>query len=199
MKKNVVFWLVSAACSCVPLLFLQPGYAKLEITKADSSNVNLGLLNENFSETSIPSNLQEIDSHAFIPDDNLLIANASNGLCDGTFSHEVGNVYFTYDYATGRLAFAFILSPGSQLILGQNVTVAMLEAVVGWYKINPPYAPHTQTSNYQFHGSIRNYNRLGSSGNFTVQRGDRILFTWLATSTDNRRAAVIRAVECRIP
>jgi hypothetical protein len=82
--------------------------------------------------------------------------------------------------------------------MGESVTVTMVQAVIGWYKINPPYGPHTRDPGYQFHGSIGRYNRLGSSGNFSVQNGDRVLFTWLAVSNTNRRVAILRAVECRI-
>jgi hypothetical protein len=91
-----------------------------------------------------------------------IIATLSDGLCTGTFPHTTGNVYFNYDYVSGRLNFSFILSPGSQTILGSKVRVAMIQAVANYYKINPPYVPHIELPNYDFHGSMYAYNRLGS-------------------------------------
>lgn len=73
----------------------------------------------------------------------------------------------------------------------------MGEAIINYYKINPPYAPHTQPSSYDFHGSIYYYNRLGSSARFNIRRGDRLSFTWFATGT-NPRVVVTRRVDCNI-
>jgi hypothetical protein len=74
----------------------------------------------------------------------------------------------------------------------------MIQAVVHYYKINPPYRPHlNRPSNYDFHGSILPYNRFGSSGSFRLQKGDKIVLTWIVTGVGSKsRAAVVRAVSC---
>jgi hypothetical protein len=127
-----------------------------------------------------------------------LIATEKDGLCTGVFKHTTGDVYFNYDPVLSKLAFGFNLSPGSQLILGSTVRVAMVQAVVNYYKINPPYSPHVRQLPYDFHGSISSYNRMGSKASFRVRSGDTITFTWLASGR-NAKAVVLRAVGCKIP
>lgn len=127
----------------------------------------------------------------------ITVASSTDGLCEDTFPHPVGNVYFTYDNVTGRLNFSFQLSRSSQTLLGATARVAMVEAIIGYYKINPPYAPHISPSNYDFHGSIYYYNRLGSSARFNIKRGDRLSFTWFVTGT-NPRVIITRRVDCTI-
>lgn len=124
----------------------------------------------------------------------LILADGKNGLCEGTFPHPVGNVTFNTNPADGRLDFGFQLSPSSKLIVGDVVSGFMIEAVVQYYRIRPPYAPHKERpSNYDFHGSILPYNRLGSSGSFRLQTGDKVKLVGIGA---RRKAAVLRAVEC---
>lgn len=129
----------------------------------------------------------------------LLLANGSNGLCDGTFTHPVGNVTFSRGIGDPKLNFGFRLSPSSRLLLGDVVSGFMIESSVQYWKINPPYAPHKNLpSSYDFHGSIYKYARRGSSGSFELQAGDKIKFTWIVTGTGAKsRAVVVRAVECK--
>jgi hypothetical protein len=75
----------------------------------------------------------------------------------------------------------------------------MIEAIVQDYKINPPYGPHlNEPSNYDFHGSILPYSRLGSKGSFRLQTGNKVKFVWFVKGVGARsRVYVLRAVECK--
>jgi hypothetical protein len=75
----------------------------------------------------------------------------------------------------------------------------MIEAVVQDYKINPPYGPHlNRGSNYDFHGSILDYNRLGSKGSFRLQTGNKVKLVWFVKGVGAKsKVYVLRAVECK--
>ena len=128
-----------------------------------------------------------------------MLANGKNGLCEGTFEHPTGNVTFNTRPEDGKLDFAFRLSPSSRLLVGDTVSVYMIEAIVQDYKINPPYGPHlNEPSNYDFHGRILTYNRLGSKGSFRLQTGNKVKLVWFVKGVGTRsRVYVLRAVECK--
>lgn len=165
-------------------LFLPKASSATNIFEPEFSN------SENFLVDSL-----DVDAGAVF---NLKVATYQDGLCTGTFRHTVGDVSFGYDVTSGTLDFSLRLSPGSQLLLGSKVRVAMIRAVVADYKINPPYGPHIREPGYDFHGRIYRYNRFGSKASFNIRRGDKVSFLWIASGT-NPRVLVTRAVSCKIP
>lgn len=144
--------------------------------------------------------LKSSDSNKLsLPQVNYKTANSVDGLCSGTFPHPVGTVTFGYTPGINELAFDFQVSPGTALILGNRVRVAIARAVVNSYLINRPYNPHVENLPYSFHGRISRYQRAGKKpSTFTIQPGDNITFTWIVNGT-TPRAIAIRAVSCTIP
>lgn len=61
------------------------------------------------------------------------------------------------------LQWAFYLTNAARQKFGSPVTVSMPYAKVNGAGINPPYAPHTEPSDYNFHSSLYAYTIKGQS------------------------------------
>jgi hypothetical protein len=122
-------------------------------------------------------------------------AAAATSTCSGWFHHAVSNVYF---YKVGaRLFWDFYLTNAAQTFLGPTVTVSMPFAYINGRPINPPYAPHSRPSWYDFHSSIERYQYIGGGGG-TIGRGQALtLYWWIAGSIPGRSAD--RYITCSIP
>ncbi|MDT0465803.1 hypothetical protein [Streptomyces gibsoniae] len=128
-------------------------------------------------------------------------ASASVPQCKGEFKHAVSNVTFAR-MPNGRLTWSFKLTAAARSNLGSLVNVSMPQAFVSGYEINPPYGPHTRASTYDFHSSIKGYQRKGSrwkGRNFTIKTNDEISFFWLIKSISHPRSGAYRAITCKVP
>lgn len=76
------------------------------------------------------------------------------------------------------------------------VTVSMPTASVNGRPINPPYTAHSTSVTYNFHGSLKNYDYMG--GNYTLKKGDIIIFTWLITKNSDPSKGAYRYIRCQI-
>lgn len=121
--------------------------------------------------------------------------------CNRKFKHSVSTV--TMDRTPGgSLRWGFKLTPQARKKLGLLVTVTMTDAYVNSYKINPPYGPHTKKSTYDFHASMKNYQRKGKKWkgrNFTLKYKDEITFLWLIKSISHPKSGAYRTVTCTFP
>ncbi|MFB5762750.1 hypothetical protein [Paenibacillus medicaginis] len=121
--------------------------------------------------------------------------------CQGTFYNEVSNIPVQVANAGGdnrSLAWGFNLTPTARTLLGSTVIVSMISATVNGNSINPPYVPHTNTSTYNFHGSLKNYNYIGQSGGGTLKKNDTVYFYWTITSVKDPKVGAYRYIRCRV-
>lgn len=123
---------------------------------------------------------------------------ASVPQCKGEFKHPVSNVKFAR-MPNGRLTWSFHLTAAAKRNLGSLVNVSMPQAFVSNHEINPPYGPHTRSSSYDFHSSIKNYQRKGSGHNYTIKTNDEISFFWLIKSISHPRSGAYRTITCKVP
>jgi hypothetical protein len=123
---------------------------------------------------------------------------ASVPQCKGVFRHAVSNVKFAR-MPNGRLTWSFNLTATTKRNLGSLVNVSMPQAFVSGHEINPPYGPRTRSSSYDFHSSIKSYQRKGSGHNFTIKTNDEISFFWLIKSISHPRSGAYRTITCKVP
>ncbi len=184
-NQNTIFSILISIISSLELILIQ--------TRACALNSNTSF--NNISDITLKNNSELNITNG----KKIMLADGKNGLCEGKFEHPTGDVTFNTRREDGRLDFGFQLSPSSRLLIGDTASVYMIEAIVQDYKINPPYAPHlNEPSNYDFHGSILPYNRLGSKGSFRLQTGNKVKFIWFVKGVGAKsRVYVLRAVECK--
>jgi hypothetical protein len=72
-------------------------------------------------------------------------------------------------------------------------------AYINGQAINPPYAPHTRGSWYDFHASILSYGWQGRSGGGTIKSGEKLTLYWLANSDEYSGRGADRYITCQIP
>lgn len=128
-------------------------------------------------------------------------SSASVPHCKGEFKHAVSNVKFAR-MPNGRLTWSFKLTAATRKNLGSLVNVSMPQAFVSGYEINPPYGPHTKPSTYDFHSSIKGYQRKGKKWkgrNFTIKTNDEISFFWLIKSISHPKSGAYRTITCKVP
>ncbi|WP_223735655.1 hypothetical protein [Streptomyces purpurogeneiscleroticus] len=123
---------------------------------------------------------------------------AADKKCTGVWKHSVANVDWDRTPA-GTVRWNFKLTARSRAKLGPAVTVSMPNAWVNNHAINAPYGPHPRASTYNFHGSMKKYNRKGSSAKHTIRTKDKITFYWLIKSHSNPRAGATRYITCQVP
>jgi hypothetical protein len=122
-------------------------------------------------------------------------ATPRNGLCTGTWTNVVSNVFFQRS-KQGTVAWGFKLTKVAIEKLGPVVTVSMPFAYVNGKAITPPYRPHTEPSTYNFHGSIFRYHRIGD-GNHTIATGNKLTLYWLIVGDTGTDA--YRYITCKVP
>ncbi|HXC84949.1 MAG TPA: hypothetical protein VNV62_24140 [Trebonia sp.] len=111
-------------------------------------------------------------------------------------SDVVANVLFQRA-KTGGLAWGFFLTKVAREKLGAVVTVTMPVATINNKAINPPYSPHTRSSGYNFHSSLKFYNFVGSKTRHEIKTGDKLLLYWVIVGEKHEGA--YRYVRCTIP
>jgi len=117
--------------------------------------------------------------------------------CQGAYYHPVSNVYFRTLFGP-TLNWDFYLTNVSRSQLGFLVTVSMPFALVNGRAINPPYAPHSRFSTYDFHGSFSRYQLIGAGGQTgTLRSGDVVTLFWTIAGLTG--ASAYRYTACRIP
>jgi hypothetical protein len=119
-----------------------------------------------------------------------------NGQCAGVWSQAVANVVFQRA-KTGGLSWGFFLTKVSQGILGSPVAVDITSATINNRAIHTPYSEHVQSSNYNFHSSLKNYEFIGSRVLHTIKTGDKLYLIWLIEGSSGEDA--YRYVRCTIP
>ena len=190
IKKNIVILVFQ--------IILIPLYTKNATAKIINNDTGFSRVKNAITLKYNVTNLKLSDSNK-LSTPQYKIANDIDGFCSGSFSHPVGTVVFGYTPGINELAFDFSVSPGTALILGNRVRVAMARAVINSYLINAPYKAHIENLPYSFHGRISRYQRRGKKpSTFTIQPGDNITFVWIVNGT-TPRAIAIRAVSCKIP
>ncbi|MGW7090156.1 hypothetical protein ACWGH2_42615 [Streptomyces sp. NPDC054871] len=123
---------------------------------------------------------------------------AADKKCTGVWKHSVANVDWDRTSA-GTVRWNFKLTARTRTKLGPAVTVSMPNAWVNNHAINAPYGPHPRASTYNFHGSMKKYNRKGSSTKHTIRTKNKITFYWLIKSHSNPRAGATRYITCQVP
>lgn len=102
--------------------------------------------------------------------------------CVGKFYGVDGDATATVQVAKSgvyrTLQWGLVLNPRAQSQYGSTVTTKLSTARVAYSNINPPYTPHTEKPNYNFHGSLKNYQFLGKSGGGTLKAGDRVFLVF---------------------
>jgi len=119
--------------------------------------------------------------------------------CAGTFSSWWSPATITIRRSpapVGRIDWNFLLTPTAQFVFGPTVTVWIDRAYVNGREITSPYSPHTEPSNYDFHGSLNSYNWRGSAGGGTIQTGDQLALYWTLESDS---AVGQAALACTVP
>ncbi|MEU3422439.1 hypothetical protein AB0F39_28445 [Streptomyces murinus] len=128
-------------------------------------------------------------------------ATAAVPACKGGLKHAVSDVRFAR-MPNGRLTWSFRLTATAKKKLGSLVNVSMPQAFVSGYEINPPYGPHTKPSSYDFHSSVKGYQRKGKKWkgrNFTIKTNDEISFFWLIKSISHPKSGAYRTITCKVP
>ncbi|MCU5376144.1 hypothetical protein OCA08_03210 [Bacillus cereus] len=119
--------------------------------------------------------------------------------CAQTFYHAVSTVPMQVATTWGdyrSLMWGFNLTSTSKTTLGPMVTVTMPTASVNGRPINPPYTAHSEPVTYNFHGSLKNYDYMG--GNYTLKKGDIVIFTWLITKNSDPTKGAYRYIRCQM-
>lgn len=119
-----------------------------------------------------------------------------NGQCAGNWGNVVANVLFQRA-KTGGLAWGFFLTKVAREKLGAVVTVTMPVATINNKAINPPYSPHTRSSGYNFHSSLKIYTFIGSKTRHEIKTGDKLLLYWVIVG--DKHEGAYRYVRCTIP
>jgi hypothetical protein len=119
-----------------------------------------------------------------------------NGQCAGAWGNVVSNVVFQRA-TTGGLAWGFFLTKIAQEKLGPVVAVDITAATINNRAIHTPYAEHVQSSNYNFHASLKNYEFIGSRVLHTIKTGDKLNLIWFIEGSSGEDA--YRYVRCTIP
>lgn len=141
------------------------------------------------SETNMPSS--NVDSDASIL--------ATPPSCNQVFYHSVSTVPMQIANVGGdyrSLMWGFNLTSTTKELLGPIVTVSMPSATINDRPINPPYAPHTESVTYNFHGSLKNYQYIG--GSYTLKKGDIVNLNWLITKTSDPSKEAYRYIRCQV-
>jgi hypothetical protein len=105
---------------------------------------------------------------------------------------------------SGRLRWDFYLTAVTRAAIGPTAIVNMPLALVNGDPINPPYRAHVRRSTYDFHGSMRVYQRFGDGGgrNIPLQTGDTVSLFWTMEDTrpaDEDRVFGFRFIACAVP
>jgi hypothetical protein len=95
------------------------------------------------------------------------------GSAPARWGNVVSNVFFQRA-KTGGLAWGFFLTKIAQEKLGPAVAVDITSATINNRAIHTPYSKHVQSSNYNFHSSLKNYEFIGSRVLHTIKTGDRL-------------------------
>lgn len=119
-----------------------------------------------------------------------------NGQCAGTWGNVVSNVVFQRA-KTGGLAWGFFLTKAARGKLGSVVAVDITSATINNKAIHTPYSEHVQSSNYNFHSSLKNYEFIGSRTLHTIKTGDKLYLLWSIEGSSG--AGAYRYVRCTIP
>lgn len=122
--------------------------------------------------------------------------------CSGSFSSPNGDAYTSMqvgaiDSTYRTLIWGLWIKPSAQSKYGSEVETRLLNASVNGSDINPPYAPHKEEPDYNFHGSLKNYNFKGKSGGGSLKKNDIVYFQWSLVSTKTHEGTGIR-LKCRI-
>lgn len=124
-----------------------------------------------------------------------------NPACEGTFVLPDANVSFqTVSLGSNnyKLIWSLQLNATAQAYLGPIVTGNMTVAGVNGYLINPPYSPHTELANYDFHSSMSTYQRIGSSYIGTLHADDMVDFGWAFKSVFDPNRGAYADTSCQI-
>jgi hypothetical protein len=119
-----------------------------------------------------------------------------NGQCAGAWGNVVSNLVFQRA-KTGGLAWGFFLTKIAQEKLGAVVTADITSATINNRAIHTPYSKHVQSSNYNFHSSLKNYEFIGSRVLHTIKTGDKLYLLWVIEGSSGEGA--YRYVRCTIP
>lgn len=103
--------------------------------------------------------------------------------CQGTFDGNQGVTDVTFQTNTTTIPrsvqWGFVFTPYGQSVVGPTVNVGITTARVNGNLINSPYPMrYDYPSDYNFHGSMTNYQYQGQSGGGSLQPGDVINFYW---------------------
>jgi RHS repeat-associated protein len=125
-------------------------------------------------------------------------AQAGHGIreCAGVFTNSVATVFFKRG-VSGRLYWDFYFTKLAYEQLGPAVLVSMPFVLVNGSAINPPYSPHAEPVNYDFHSSFQNYQVLGGGGTHSLKTNQTITLYWLAVGGIGKGA--YRYITCRVP
>lgn len=124
--------------------------------------------------------------------------------CGASTWGNYGLTQFISQYSFNKsLSWSLQLLPAGILAFGPTVKVSALMGSVipagSTIPVNIPrasiYAPHTQSSNYIFHGSLSRYNILGG-GSAYLESGDTLSITF---NLDGPKAGALVTVSCIVP
>ncbi|WP_053419239.1 hypothetical protein [Viridibacillus arvi] len=114
---------------------------------------------------------------------------ASGEACTGKYYSIGDNATMTVQVAknsnTRTLQWGLQLDSGSRSKFGDKVTTQLLAARINYSNINLPYAPHTEKPNYNFHGSLKNYQLIGGGGG-TLKKGDKVYLNFQIFGSNNK-------------
>lgn len=157
--------------------------------------------------SSIPVQAEELDVPSDIANPEAqLIGGEDPGddtpSCQRTFSSTNGDAYTTMqvgaiDSTNRSLQWGLWIKPAAQSKYGSEVETRLLVAKVNDSEINPPYTPHIKAPDYNFHGSLKNYNFKGKSGGGSLKKNDIVYFQWSLVSTKTQEGTSIR-LKCRM-
>lgn len=200
LKKGVI--VLKKSLLLVPSLFLVLT-SNINAVNAEDNNNGGGYINSE-SPSTLRSNLDsgiEVNVEPDIDPDTDPDGSNSSSIpsCGKTFYHAVSTITTQVKPAFGdyrTLAWGFNLTKETQRFLGPEVAVTMPVATVNDRPINPPYDLHIREVTYNFHGSLKNYQDMGSSK--TLKKGDVVNFNWLITKFPNSTQGAYRYLRCKV-
>ncbi|MCH1627410.1 hypothetical protein [Fredinandcohnia quinoae] len=123
--------------------------------------------------------------------------------CERSFLSSDGDLYVNMqaaavDSTTRSLQWGFRIKESARTKFGSQVKVELKTARVNNKDINPPYAPHTNSPSYNFHGSMKNYQFKGIGGGGTLKKYDLVYFHFTASSIQNYWEVTSIELKCRV-
>lgn len=121
--------------------------------------------------------------------------------CNGLFQSSNGDSYVTIQTnaatPTRSIQWSFRINSNVQADYGSTVRVNMTSASVNDVSINPPYAAHEESPDYNFHGSLSRYQPISTGQASSLREGDVLYFFIRGNAIENTNNTSV-ALTCQV-